>query len=72
MNPIMAFGMPGMGELIVVLIIVLVLFGASRIPEIARSLGKGIKAFKHEVKDKDEDEGGGCGSKGCGCSGGGV
>lgn len=45
--------MPGMGELIVILVIVLVLFGASRIPEIAKSLGKGIKEFKKSVKDND-------------------
>lgn len=44
-------GMPGMGELLIILVIVLVLFGASRIPEIAKSLGKGIKEFKKSVKD---------------------
>jgi len=52
----MAFAMPGMGELIVILIIILVLFGASRIPEIARSLGKGIQEFKKSVKDDEKDK----------------
>ena len=37
------FGNLGMGELVVVLIIVLVLFGAKRIPEISASFGKGIR-----------------------------
>ncbi len=48
----------GMGELVVVLLIVLVLFGASKVPEIARSLGKAIKEFKKagkEIKDDIED-----------------
>ncbi len=49
-----AFSMPGMGELFLILLIVLVLFGASRIPEIARSLGKGIKEFKKSVQDDSE------------------
>ena len=41
----------GMGKLIVVLIIVLVLFGAKRIPEISASFGKGIREFKKNVND---------------------
>lgn len=44
-----------MGELIVILLIVLVLFGASRLPEIARSLGKAIKEFKKAGKEIKED-----------------
>jgi len=43
--------MPGGGELIVILIIVLILFGARRIPEIAQGLGKGIREFKRAMKD---------------------
>lgn len=48
----------GMGELIVILLIVLLLFGASRLPEIARALGKSIKEFKKgakEVKDNIQE-----------------
>ena len=41
----------GMGELIVVFLIVLLLFGASRLPEIARALGKSIKELKDVGKD---------------------
>ena len=45
----------GMGELVVILLIVLLLFGAARLPEIARALGKSIKEFKKGAKDiKDE------------------
>jgi sec-independent protein translocase protein TatA len=36
----------GMGELLVILCIVLLLFGAKRLPEVAKSLGKSIKSFK--------------------------
>ena len=50
----------GMGELIVILLIILLLFGAAKLPEIARSLGKAIKEFKKagkEIKgDIDEDK----------------
>ena len=42
----LAFGMPGPTEMIIILVIVLVLFGAKKIPEFARSLGKATKEFK--------------------------
>ena len=45
----------GWPELIIVLVIVLVIFGASRVPEIGRALGKGIREFKSSVTDKDEE-----------------
>ena len=44
-------GTPGPTELIVILLLVLVLFGAKRIPEIAQGLGKGIREFKKSMKD---------------------
>lgn len=45
----------GMGELIIILLIVLILFGASRLPEIARALGKSIKELKKGLKEVKED-----------------
>ncbi len=51
MNEIILISMPGGGELIIILVIVLILFGAKRIPEIAQGLGKGIREFKKSVKD---------------------
>ena len=42
---------PGPLEIIVILIVVLLLFGAKRIPEIARGLGKGIREFKDATND---------------------
>lgn len=44
----------GMQELILILVICLLVFGASKLPEIARNLGKGIKEFKKEMKDEDK------------------
>jgi sec-independent protein translocase protein TatA len=49
----------GYQELIIVLIIVLLIFGGSKIPELARGLGKGIREFKKEkdgIKDNAEKE----------------
>jgi len=45
----------GVPELILILIILLIIFGAGKLPEIARSLGKAIKEFKKEIKDNDKD-----------------
>ena len=47
------FGMGPM-ELTIVLVIVLVLFGAKRVPEIGASLGKGIREFKRSISDVDQ------------------
>ena len=44
----------GMGEMIVALIIVLVLFGAKRIPEISAYLGQGIREFKRNMADIEQ------------------
>jgi len=44
-------GMPGTTELLLILGIVVLLFGAKKIPDLAKGLGKGIKNFKSEMKD---------------------
>lgn len=52
--------MPGMGELVVILLIVLVVFGANKLPGIGDALGRSIKNFKRasnvEGDDKDDDK----------------
>jgi sec-independent protein translocase protein TatA len=45
------FGGLGMGELIVIFMVVLLLFGAKRLPEIGSSLGKGIREFKGSLRE---------------------
>lgn len=50
--------MPGPQELIIILIIVLVLFGAKKLPELARGLGQGIREFKKATNEPDEKSSG--------------
>jgi len=45
---------PGGFELVLILLVVLLLFGGKKIPELAKGLGQGIKNFKNSVKDDDE------------------
>jgi sec-independent protein translocase protein TatA len=44
----------GIGELVVVLVIVLVVFGAGRLPEVMGSLGKGVQSFKRGLREPPE------------------
>jgi len=50
--------MPNIGplEIIVVLFIVLVIFGPKRLPELGRSLGRGMREFKDSITGKDDDD----------------
>lgn len=45
----------GISELLVILLICLLLFGANRLPEIGKSLGEGIREFKRSMKDSDAE-----------------
>ena len=47
------FGM-GMQELLIILVIILIIFGAGKLPEIGSALGKGIKNFKKTMNDNNE------------------
>lgn len=49
------FGNLGTGEIIIIALVILVLFGAKKIPDLAQGLGKGIKEFKKAVKDVEDD-----------------
>ena len=53
----MPFGI-GAPELLIVLVIVLIIFGPKKLPQLGRSLGGGLREFKNSVggKDKDDDE----------------
>lgn len=55
MNHILALGSIGPWEIALIFLVLLLLFGAKRLPDIARGLGKGIREFKGAVKEtKDE------------------
>jgi sec-independent protein translocase protein TatA len=47
------FGL-GIGELLVILVIVLIIFGAGKLPEIGEGLGRGIRSFRKEMHKPDE------------------
>jgi sec-independent protein translocase protein TatA len=49
-------GMPSGTELLIIFGIIVLLFGAKKIPDLAKGLGQGIKNFKKEMKDEPEEE----------------
>ncbi len=49
----MSLGMP---EILIIFFIVLLLFGAKKLPELAKGLGKGLKEFKQATKDPEIEE----------------
>lgn len=48
------FGSLGFGEILVILLILVLIFGTSRIPELGKGLGEGIKNFKKAIKGEEE------------------
>jgi len=50
----MPFGL-GIGELALIFLVILLLFGAKRLPDMAKGLGKGIREFKKSVKDTTDE-----------------
>ena len=51
----MGIGGFGMGEMILIFLVVLLLFGAKRLPEIGSALGKGIREFKGSIKEIEHE-----------------
>lgn len=55
MNTLLFLGNLGTGEIIIIAIVVLLLFGGKKIPELMKGLGKGIKNFKEGVNGIEDD-----------------
>jgi len=55
MNDLLFLGNLGTGEIIIIALIVLLLFGGRKIPELMKGLGKGVKNFKDGVKGLEDD-----------------
>ncbi len=51
------FGMPGGQELLIIALILLVLFGGTRIPSLMRGMGQGIREFRKELRSGDREGG---------------
>jgi len=57
MNNLFLFWAPGMGEMVIILAVVLILFGANRIPQLAKGMGESIRNFKAGMAEgESEDE----------------
>lgn len=56
MNLFVIAGLVGPQEVIIILVIVLLLFGGRKIPELMKGLGKGMKEFKNASKGDDDDD----------------
>ena len=54
-NPVFLISMPSGGEWITILLVVVVLFGGKKIPELARGIGKGIREFNDAKKGVKEE-----------------
>lgn len=49
------FGSLGAGEIVLIVVAILILFGAKKIPEFAKGIGKGMREFKKAVKEVEDD-----------------
>lgn len=55
LNGILAFFNLGTGEIIAIVLVILLLFGGRKIPELMRGLGKGVKSFKQGMNEVEEE-----------------
>lgn len=53
---LLAFGLPGNTEWIIILVLVIIFFGVGKLPDVAKQLGRGIKEFKNEMNNELGDD----------------
>ena len=56
MNHLLFIGNLGWGELIIIALVVLLLFGGKKIPELMKGLGKGVRSFKEGMNSPEQEE----------------
>ena len=56
MNEILLIGMPGGMEWVIILVVLLLLFGGSKLPQLAKALGQSKKAFKEGLQEAEDEE----------------
>ena len=56
MNHLLFLGNLGWGELIIIALVVLLLFGGKKIPELMKGMGKGVRSFKEGMKGLSDEE----------------
>ena len=52
----LAFGMPGASEMLMILAVVFIFFGAGKLPDVMGQMGRGIRAFKDGISEGEEEE----------------
>ncbi|GAB4340358.1 MAG: hypothetical protein OHK0038_19810 [Flammeovirgaceae bacterium] len=52
---VLLFGMPGGWEWVIIILVILLLFGAKKIPDLARGLGRGIREFKEATREIQQE-----------------
>ena len=55
MNTLLFLGNIGAPEIIIIALVVLLVFGGKKIPELMKGIGKGVKSFKQGLKDVEDD-----------------
>ena len=55
MSPLLAFSAPGWPEILLILLVILILFGAKRLPELARGLGQSLNEFRKAREELDRE-----------------
>ena len=55
MNNLLFLGNIGAGEIVIVALVVLLLFGGKKIPELMKGIGKGVRSFKDGMKEVEKD-----------------